>query len=94
MPNVNRDLHVVSKFAYTIVQHFLRARKRKMFTKNSVVNFASLNYFSAKLANFQFDIQTAATNTEVLAGTGALNLKVKESEKEAVSYENRFTAAA
>lgn len=60
----------------------------------AVLSLVALNYFSAKLANFQFEIQTAATNTEVLAGTGALNLKDRESDKEAVSYENRFTAAA
>jgi len=60
----------------------------------AVLSLVALNYFSAKLANFQFEIQTAATNTEVLSGTGALNRKEKETKKESPSYADHFTAAA
>ena len=56
----------------------------------AVVSLIALNYFSAKLAKFQFELQTAATNTEVLTGTAAATAK----DKESISYEARFTAAA
>jgi len=55
----------------------------------AVVALIALNYFSAKLAKFQFELQTAATNTEVLTGSA---LAVKD--KESISYEARFTAIA
>jgi biopolymer transport protein ExbB len=55
----------------------------------AVVALIALNYFAAKLAKFQFELQTAATNTEVLTGT-ALATKNKES----ISYEDRFAAVA
>ena len=58
----------------------------------AVVALIALNYFSAKLAKFQFELQTAATNTEVLTGTAVAALAAKE--KESISYETRFTAAA
>jgi biopolymer transport protein ExbB len=35
----------------------------------AVVSLIFLNYYSAKLAKFQFDLQTACTNVEVLLGT-------------------------
>ena len=35
----------------------------------AVVSLIFLNYFSAKLAKFQFELQTACTNVEVLLGT-------------------------
>jgi len=56
----------------------------------AVVALIALNYFAAKLAKFQFELQTAATNAEVLTSTAAALAKGKES----ISYENRFTAAA
>lgn len=37
----------------------------------AVVALVFLNYFSSKLAKFQFELQTACTNVEVLLGTSA-----------------------
>ena len=37
----------------------------------AVVALIFLNYFSSKLAKFQFELQTACTNVEVLLGTSA-----------------------
>ena len=54
----------------------------------AVVALIALNYFSAKLANLQFEIQTAATNAEVL-----VNGHVAKT-KDSIPYEDRFTAAA
>jgi biopolymer transport protein ExbB len=54
----------------------------------AVVALIALNYFSSRLAKFQFELQTAATNTEVL--TSSATAKGKES----IAYEDRFTAAA
>ncbi len=54
----------------------------------AVIALIALNYLAAKVADFQFQIQTAATNTEVLVGSHIAK------EKEAAPYENRFTAAA
>jgi len=56
----------------------------------AVVSLIALNYFSARLAKFQFELQTAATNTEVLVGSSIARIQPKES----ISYENHFTAAA
>ena len=58
----------------------------------AVLSLIALNYFSAKLADFQFELQTAATNAEVLVGSAVA--KEKESQKESTAYETRFTAAA
>lgn len=54
----------------------------------AVISLIALNYFAAKIADFQFEIQTAATNAEVL-----VNGHVAK-EKEALTYENRLPAAA
>ena len=60
----------------------------------AVVSLIALNYFAAKLAKFQFELQTAATNTEVLTGTAAAAAAAVAKDKESISYEARFTAAA
>ncbi len=54
----------------------------------AVIALIALNYFASKIANFQFELQTAATNAEVLVNGAAAK------EKETLTYENRFTAAA
>jgi biopolymer transport protein ExbB len=56
----------------------------------AVVALIALNYFSARLTKFQFELQTAATNTEVLLGTS----NAAANQAEPISYETRFTAAA
>jgi biopolymer transport protein ExbB len=54
----------------------------------AVIALIALNYFAAKVANLQFEIQTAATNAEVLVNGHEAR------KKESLAYENRFTAAA
>jgi biopolymer transport protein ExbB len=39
----------------------------------AIVSLVPLNYFSGRLARLQFELQTAASNVEVLANTGKLN---------------------
>ena len=58
----------------------------------AVLSLIALNYFGAKLAEFQFELQTAATNAEVLVGSAVA--KDKESQKESLAYETRLSAAA
>lgn len=58
----------------------------------AVLSLIALNYFAAKLAEFQFELQTAATNAEVLVGSAVA--KEKESQKETFAYETRLSAAA
>jgi len=58
----------------------------------AVLSLIALNYFAAKLADLHFELQTAATNAEVLVGSAVA--KDKESQKESLAYETRFTAAA
>jgi biopolymer transport protein ExbB len=58
----------------------------------AVLALIALNYFAAKLADLHFELQTAATNAEVLVGSAVA--KEKELQKESLAYETRFTAAA
>ena len=39
----------------------------------AIVSLVPLNYFSGKLARLQFELETAASNVEVLANAGKLN---------------------
>ena len=39
----------------------------------AIVSLVPLNYFSGKLARLQFELETAASNVEVLANSGKLN---------------------
>jgi biopolymer transport protein ExbB len=39
----------------------------------AIVSLVPLNYFSGKLARMQFELETAASNVEVLANAGKLN---------------------
>ena len=41
----------------------------------AILALVPLNYFSAKLARLQFELETAASNVEVLANAGKLNRK-------------------
>ena len=42
----------------------------------AIVSLVPLNYFSGKLARLQFELETAASNVEVLANAGKLNREV------------------
>jgi len=39
----------------------------------AIISLVPLNYFSGKLARLQFELETAASNVEVLANAGKLN---------------------
>jgi biopolymer transport protein ExbB len=39
----------------------------------AITSLVPLNYFSGKLARLQFELETAASNVEVLANAGKLN---------------------
>jgi len=39
----------------------------------AIVSLVPLNFFSGKLARLQFELETAASNVEVLANAGKLN---------------------
>jgi biopolymer transport protein ExbB len=47
----------------------------------AVVALIALNYFSARVAKFQFELQTASTNTEVLLRTAAAQREEAAREK-------------
>jgi biopolymer transport protein ExbB len=52
----------------------------------AIVALVFLNYFSSKLAKFQFELQTACTNAEVLMGERAISLDAPQSSaRESVS---------
>jgi len=38
----------------------------------AIISLVPLNYFSGKLARLQFELETAASNVEVLANAGKL----------------------
>jgi biopolymer transport protein ExbB/TolQ len=68
----------------------------------AVVALIALNYFSARVADLQFDLQNAATNTELLVKNAALVRDEASRETTAVTnnhhpkgnYDNRIAAAA
>jgi biopolymer transport protein ExbB len=65
----------------------------------AVVALIALNYFSARVADFQFELQNAATNTEVLlkSANAARELGASENgapHKKGGTYEDRFTVTA
>ena len=66
----------------------------------AVVALIALNYFSARVANFQFELQNAATNAEVLlkSANAARELALRENgihtDKKGGSYEGHFPVAA
>ena len=57
----------------------------------AIVSLIPFNYFSAKVAQLQFDLETAATNVEVLVGGGVktgdtVHLRKPESPSQATSH--------
>jgi len=44
----------------------------------AIISLVPLNYFSGKLARLQFELETAASNVEVLANAGKLNQTVEK----------------
>ena len=57
----------------------------------AIVSLIPFNYFSAKVAQLQFDLETAATNVEVLVGGGAktgdtVHLRKPESPGQATTH--------
>jgi biopolymer transport protein ExbB len=44
----------------------------------AIISLVPLNYFSGKLARLQFELETAASNVEVLANAGKLNQAVEQ----------------
>jgi biopolymer transport protein ExbB len=56
----------------------------------AIFSLVPFNYFSAKVAQLQFDLETAATNVEVLAGGGKtgdpVHLHKPESSGQATSH--------
>lgn len=69
----------------------------------AVVALIALNYFSARVANLQFELQNAATNTELLLKNAALvredapranSVLNKNNHHPKDNYDNRIAAAA
>ncbi len=62
----------------------------------AVIALIALNYFSAKIADFQFQLQTAATNVEVLVRNyfAKQNEKTQKITTGPAYHENHLTAAA
>jgi len=57
----------------------------------AIFSLIPFNYFSAKVAQLQFDLETAATNVEVMVGSGgktsdAVHLHKSESPSQATSH--------
>jgi biopolymer transport protein ExbB len=63
----------------------------------AVVALIALNYFAARVADLQFELQNAATNAEVLLKSAASSREqvvVAPSNQKGDNYEGRFTVAA
>jgi biopolymer transport protein ExbB len=51
----------------------------------AVIALIALNYFSARVARFQFDLQTAATNTEVLTKTALAEASLSSAATDSIA---------